>query len=46
MKFFYSSSYAGYSMIENEYFNNGIKVLERERRRSLLKFRQKVDLTE
>jgi hypothetical protein len=33
-------------MIENEYFNNGIKVLERERRRSLLKFRQKVDLTE
>ncbi|CAF3395393.1 unnamed protein product [Rotaria sp. Silwood1] len=38
--------YAGYSMIENEYFNNGIKVLERERRRSLLKFRQKVDLTD
>jgi hypothetical protein len=33
-------------MIENEYFNNGIKILERERRRSLLKFRQKVDLTE
>jgi hypothetical protein len=33
-------------MIENEFFNNGIKVLERERRRSLLRFRQKVDLTE
>jgi membrane metallo-endopeptidase-like protein 1 len=42
--FFYS--YAGYYMSENEYFNNGIKVLERERRRSVLKFRQKVDLTE
>ncbi|CAF3355230.1 unnamed protein product [Rotaria socialis] len=38
--------YTGYSMIENEYFDNGIKVLERERRRSLLKFRQKVDLTD
>ena len=33
-------------MIENEFFNNGIKVLERERRQSLLIFRQKVDLTE
>lgn len=33
-------------MIENEYFGNGIKILERERRRSILKFRQKVDLTE
>jgi hypothetical protein len=33
-------------MIGNEYFNNGIQVLQRERRRSLLKFRQKVDLTE
>ena len=39
-------SYIGYSMISNEYFNNSIKVLERERRRSLLKFQQKVDLTE
>ncbi len=33
-------------MVENEYFDNGIKVLVRERRRSLLKYRQKVDLTE
>ncbi len=39
-------SYAGYSMIENEYFYNGIKVLNREHRRSCLKFRQKVDRTE
>ncbi|CAF1046721.1 unnamed protein product [Adineta ricciae] len=38
--------YIGHSMIENEYFNNGIKVLQRERRRSILKFRQKVDLTD
>ncbi|UJR36308.1 hypothetical protein I4U23_029035 [Adineta vaga] len=36
--------YSGYSMIENEYFNNSIKVLQRERQRSLLKFQQKVDL--
>ena len=36
----------GVFMIDNEYFNNGIKVLARERRRSILKFRQKVDLTE
>lgn len=33
-------------MIENDYFYNGLKILERERRRSLLRFRQKVDLTE
>ncbi|CAF1567199.1 unnamed protein product [Adineta steineri] len=38
--------YIGYSMIEAEYFNNGIKIIERERRRSLLKFQQKVDLTD
>ena len=38
--------YIGYSMNENEYFSNGIKLLARERRRSLLKFRQQVDLTE
>ncbi|CAF0940263.1 unnamed protein product [Rotaria sordida] len=41
-----NARYAGYPMNENEYFNNGIKVLQRERRRSLLKFRQKVDLTD
>ena len=33
-------------MIASEYFVNGLKVLERERRRSFLKFRQKVDLAE
>jgi hypothetical protein len=40
------SSYIGFSMVEQEYFNNGMKVVERERRRSLLKFGQKVDLAE
>ena len=33
-------------MSENEYFNNAVKAFYRERRRSLLKFRQKVDRTE
>ena len=33
-------------MSDDDYFYNGIKVLQRERRRSLLKFRQKVDLIE
>lgn len=33
-------------MTENEFFNNGIKVIERERRRMLLKYREKVDRTE
>ncbi|UJR09778.1 hypothetical protein I4U23_014005 [Adineta vaga] len=35
--------YAGFSMSENEYFNNEIKVINRERRRTLLQYRQKVD---
>ncbi len=39
-------SYGGYPMIENEFFNNGIKVINRERQQSLLKYRQKVDRTE
>jgi len=38
--------YIGYSMDANDYFYNGIKVLQRERRRSLLRFRQPVDLTD
>ncbi len=33
-------------MVENEFFDNGIKVINRERRRALLKFRQNVDRTE
>ncbi|CAF1146372.1 unnamed protein product [Didymodactylos carnosus] len=35
--------YAGYSMFETEYFNNVIRVFERERRRIRLKYRKKVD---
>lgn len=38
--------YAGYTMMENEFFNNGIKVINRERRRRILKYREKVDRTE
>jgi hypothetical protein len=33
-------------MIEKEYFDNVIKVLYQERRRTILKFQQKVDRTE
>ena len=33
-------------MVETDYFNNGLKVLHRERQRTLLKFREKVDRTE
>ncbi|CAF3149631.1 unnamed protein product [Rotaria sp. Silwood2] len=37
--------YAGYSMIENEYFYNTIKVINREHKRKIFKYRQKVDPT-
>ena len=39
-------SYAGYSISESEFFSNELKVRSRERRRSLLQYRQKVDRTE
>ncbi len=38
-------SYAGYPMIENEFFDNQIKVIQRNRRQKLLLYRQKVDRT-
>ncbi|CAF4350265.1 unnamed protein product, partial [Adineta steineri] len=38
--------YGGYPMIENDYFNNEIKILSRDRRRTLLKYQQKVDRTD
>ncbi|CAF1168465.1 unnamed protein product [Adineta steineri] len=38
--------YGGYPMIENDYFNNEIKIITRDRRRTLLKYQQKVDRTD
>jgi hypothetical protein len=38
--------YGGYPVVDNEFFNNGIKVINRERRQSLLKYRQNVDRAE
>ncbi|CAF0883727.1 unnamed protein product [Adineta ricciae] len=38
--------YADYSMSESEFFSNELKVRSRERRWSLLQYRQKVDRTE
>lgn len=38
--------YAGEPMLGNESFNNSVKVSHRERRRRLLRFREKVDRTE
>ncbi|CAF1138593.1 unnamed protein product [Rotaria sordida] len=38
--------YADYSIMENEYFNNAIQVQQREHRRRILKYRQKVDSIE
>ncbi|CAF1023124.1 unnamed protein product [Rotaria magnacalcarata] len=38
--------YGGYTIIENEYFNNEIKVSMREQRRTILKYRKKVDASE
>ncbi|CAF4232964.1 unnamed protein product, partial [Rotaria magnacalcarata] len=32
--------YGGYTIIENEYFNNEIKVSMREQRRTILKYRK------
>ena len=38
--------YAGEPMLGNEFFNNSVKVSHRERRRTLLRFREKVDRNE
>lgn len=46
MEIFLCCRYAGASMVENNFFDNGIRLIVRERRRSLLKYRQQVDRTE
>jgi len=39
-------SYGAEVMTMQDWFNNGIKVINRERRRNLAKYRQQVDRTE